>query len=211
MTEPTPPLPSEPQLEPAIEMQPQPDVQPQTTTVEATPPPAHRMPWHYYAVWVIALVSLALNVYIFYILLQVQQQAALAFSQAADSMGAIRNGSIQYVVNIDEEIPVVLDVPVNFTVKVPIQKTLPIQTTVDVPIELPLLGTRTITVPINTSIPIDLSVEVPIDESIPINAKIPVQFDVPINLKISETTFGDGLGEFQAVLQQQAESLGAGK
>lgn len=208
MTDPTPPTPTEPPNEPAAETQP---VVPQPDPIGPVPQPSVRMPFHYYVVWLVAIVSLALNIFIIYTLLQVRQQAGLAFSQAADSMGTIKDGSIKYVVNIDEEIPVVLDVPVKFTVKVPIQKTVPINTVVNVPIELPLLGTRTIAVPINTSISIDLSVDVPIDHTVPINSKIPVKFEVPIDLQISETAFGEGLGEFQLVLQQQAESLGAAK
>jgi hypothetical protein len=167
-----------------------------------------KLPRHYYALWVVALVSLALNGFILYTLIQVRQQAGLALLQAAASMSTIQNGSIEYEVNVDEEVPVVLDVPVKFTVTVPIQKIIPIDTVVNVPIEIPLLGTRIIRVPINTSIPIDLTVDVPIDKTVGVNAKIPVKFKVPIKLKIAETTFGQGLGELQLVLQQQAESLG---
>lgn len=206
MTHPTPPTPSESQIEPSVESQ----TQSQPDSALSAPPPVKRMPPHYYVLWLVAVVSLALNVFIIYTLVQVRQQAGLAFSQAADSMGTIQAGSIKYVVNINEEVPVVLDVPVKFTVMVPIKKTVPINTIVNVPIEFPFIGTRTITVPINTTIPIDLSVAVPIDQTVPINATIPVKFAVPIDLKISETAFGEGLGEFQWVLQQQAESLGAG-
>jgi len=208
MTNPTPPTPSESQIEPSAESQPQ--SHPHPDSAAPVSQPVNAMPLHYYVLWLVAVVSLALNVFIIYTLVQVRQQAGLAFSQAADSMGTIQAGSIKYVVNINEEVPVVLAVPVKFTVMVPIKKTVPINTVVNVPIEFPFIGTRTITVPINTTIPIDLSVEVPIDHTVPINATIPVKFAVPIDLKISETAFGEGLGEFQWVLQQQAESLGAG-
>ena len=54
---------------------------------------------------------------------------------------------------------------------------------------------------------IDLSVKIPIDKSFPVDGMIPVKFDVPINLKLSTTTFGDALGQLQAALQQQADAL----
>lgn len=169
-----------------------------------------KRPWHYYGLWVVALVSLALNVAVIYILLQVRQQTGLALAQAAASLKTIQTGAIDTTVAIDHPIPVALDVPVKFDVVVPIKKTITINQTVAVPIDLPLLGTHTINVPINLAVPIDLSVTIPIDRSVPINASIPVKFDVPIHLKIAETTFGQGLGELRQLLQQQAETLGAG-
>ena len=170
---------------------------------------SRKLPFHYYLLWLVALLSLGLNAFIIYELLQVRQQAGAALSQAAQSIGAVRDSSINYTVPIDEEVPIALDVPVKFTVTVPIKQDLPINTTVDIPIDIPLLGKRTITVPINTTVPIDLTVNLPIDKTVPIDAKIPVKFDVPINLKLSTTTFGDALGQVQTSLQQQADALSA--
>jgi hypothetical protein len=168
---------------------------------------SRRLPFHYYLLWLVVIISLALNAFIIYELLQVRQQAGVALSQAAASIGALKNSSIDYTVPIDQQIAVAMDVPVKFTVDVPIQQDLAINTTVDIPLDIPLLGTRTITVPINTTVPINLSVKIPVDKSFPVNGMIPVKFDVPINLKLSTTTFGDALGQLQAALQQQADAL----
>lgn len=202
MTDPTPETTPEPTREIVIEPK------PETVTITEVPKPVRtHFPFLYILLWIIAVTSLLLNVVIIKTLLDVKQQAAVAFSNAAASMGTIQNGTIEYTVKIDEEIPVALDVPVKFIVEVPIKRTIPIDTVVDVPIEF--FGPHTIQVPISTTIPIDLTVQIPVDQNIPINGKIPVKFDVPIKLNIGETSFGEGLGQFQAVLQQQAESLGA--
>lgn len=160
--------------------------------------------------WAIALVSLALNVLIIKTLLDVRTQAGLAFVQAADAVGTIKEGTIEYTAQIDDEVPVALDVPVKFSVEVPIRETIAIDTIVDVPMDLPLVGRRIIRVPINTEIPLNITVTVPVDESLPINARIPVRLEVPVRLEIANTPFGQGLGELQLVLQNQASGLGAG-
>lgn len=204
MTELTPESTPEPAREIVIEPT------PETVTVTESPKPVKtRFPFLYVLLWIIAVTSLLLNVFVIKTLLDVKQQAAVAFSDAAASLGTIKNGTIDYTVKIDEKIPVALDVPVKFTVEVPIKRTIPIDTIVDVPIEIPLVGTRTIQVPISTTIPVDLTVQIPVDQRIPVNGSVPVRFDVPIKLNIGDTAFGEGLGQFQAVLQQQAESLGA--
>ena len=167
-----------------------------------------KLPRHYYLLWIISGLSLALNLFVLYILFTVRQQASVAFTQAADALGTIQGGDIEYLVKIDEQVPIALDVPVKFTVTIPIEKTLPINTLVNVPVEIPLIGPRTISIPIQTTIPIKFDVEVPIDETVPVNADIPVHFAVPVRIKIADTPFGEGLGEFQSVLIQQAEGLG---
>jgi hypothetical protein len=179
-------------------------------TLTVTPIPTKQgMPFHYYLLWLFALVSLGLNIFIIKTLLDVRQQASVAFTDAANSMATIRNGTIEYTVNINEEIPVALDVPVKFTVEVPIKRTIPIDTVVQVPLQLPLVGERIIDVPISTTVPLDLMIEIPVDQVVPINGTIPVRFDVPIKLLLNETSFGEGIGQLQTVLQQQAAALGA--
>lgn len=169
-----------------------------------------KRPWHYYALWALTLVSLALNAAVIAALLAVRQQTGQSLAQAAGALKAIQASSIDASVPIDQEIPVALDVPVKFKVTVPIKNSIPINTTVSVPIDLPLLGTRVVNVPINMTVPIDMTVDVPIDQSVPIDSHIPVRFNVPVSVKVADTTLGQGLGELQQVLQAEAESLGAG-
>jgi hypothetical protein len=172
--------------------------------------PNSKPPLHYYLLWLVALVSLGLNIFIIYTLLDVRRQAAESFARAAEAVSVIKDGSIEYTVKIDEEIPIALDVPVQFTVEVPIVETIPVNTTVGVPVEIPLVGTRTISIPILANIPINLTVQVPIDKTIPVDATLPVKFDVPVTLKIADTSFGDGLEDVELLLLNLAEENGAG-
>src|SRR5258706_5625501 len=99
-----------------------------------------KLPFHYYLLWLVVIISLALNGLIIYELLQVRQQAGVALSQAAASIGALKNSSIDYTIPIDEQIPLAFDVPVKFTITVPIKQTVPIQTTGDIPLAIYLFG-----------------------------------------------------------------------
>jgi len=168
-----------------------------------------KRPLDNYLLWLVTLISLALNVIIIVSLLNARRQAATAFTQAAATVASLKSGVIAYNVSINDEIPVAMDVPVKFTVTIPISKTIPIDTTVKVPIELPIVGKRIIDVPISTKIPISFTVDVPINETLPINATVPVNLDVPIKIKIADTLLAGTLDDVEKILLELAEDMGA--
>lgn len=171
--------------------------------------PATKRSWSYILLWVIAVTSLTLNVFIVSALLAVKQQAGEAFLGAAGMVGDLKASRFDYTVNVDEELPVEASVPIDFMVQVPISETIPISTTVSVPIQFPIIGTRTITVPISTRVPISLTVEVPIKQNIPFAATIPVQFEVPISIELADTPLAQSLDEVELILLGLADGLGA--
>lgn len=168
-----------------------------------------KRPLDYYLLWIVAVISLGLNVVIIVSLLNVRRQAAVAFGEAAQTVANLKSSTIEYVVPIDNEIPVAMDVPVKFTVTVPINQTIPIDTTVKVPIELPIVGQRVIDVPISTRIPVNLTVEVPIDKTLPVNMTVPVNLDVPIKIRIADTPLAQTLGDVELILIGLSEEMGA--
>ena len=170
--------------------------------------PAKRS-WGYILLWVIAVTSLTLNVFIVSALLAARQQAGEAFLSAAGMVGDLKASRFDYTVNVDEELPVEANVPIDFTAQVPISETVPISTTVNVPIQFPLIGTRIISVPISTRVPISLTVEVPIKQTIPIAATIPVQFEAPISIELADTPLAQSLDEVELILLGLADGLGA--
>ncbi len=171
--------------------------------------PATKRSRSYILLWVIAVTSLTLNVFIVSALLAVRQQAGEAFLSAAGMVGDLKAGRFDYTVNVDEDLPVEATVPINFNVQVPISETIPISTTVSVPIQFPLIGTRTINVPISARVPISLTVEVPIKQTVPIAATIPVEFDVPISIELADTPLAQSLDEVELILLGLADGLGA--
>lgn len=162
---------------------------------------------HYYVLWLVALSSLALNVFTIYSLIQARRQASEALASAAAAIEGFKDGSFDYTVKIDHEIPVAAEVPVKFTVQVPISNTIPINTIVSVPLRT-FLGTFPISVPVSTKVPISITVEVPIDQVVDFKTVVPVNFDVPISIKIANTPLGKGLNDVQQILEAYAKKMG---
>jgi hypothetical protein len=160
-------------------------------------------PW---LLWIIALLSLALNLMLINVLLNVRQQVGAGAESAAKAVANLRLSSIDYTVKIDQSLPVSFTVPFSSTFAVPISVTLPISTQVSIPLETPF-GVLPLTVPIRTTIPVNLRPTVPIDIAIPISTTVPVIVDVPIHLALAGTAVGESLVRVQVYLEDLAAEL----
>lgn len=165
-------------------------------------------PPDYWLLWLVALASLALNIWLIVTLLGVRRQAGEGAAAAARALGDLRQSSIDYQVRVEQSLPVVLSVPISQTVSVPISTTLPINTQATIPLRTPI-GTFPITIPIQTIVPVDLQPKVPIRLTVPVSTTIPVVLDVPIHVAIADTELGESLGQAQAALEALASDLGA--
>lgn len=164
--------------------------------------------WDYWALWAVALLSLALNIGLIVSLLNVRRQAGEALQAAAQSLGRLRASTLTYTFEIEESVPVQVTVPINEQITVPIDTQLPINTFVDVPVELPLIGSRTISLPIETVIPVKFETSFPVDLTVPISASVPVVLDVPIQIQVADTPFDASLAEAETFLKRFAGDLG---
>jgi EmrB/QacA subfamily drug resistance transporter len=119
--------------------------------------------------------------------------------------------TLEFTVDIDENVAIDTEVVIDRTVSVPINTTLPIDESFDTTIEIDgPFGTAiplNVTVPVDIDVPIDLTVDIPINETIPFDTEIPVQVEVPITVDVSETelatlteSIATGLESFQEVL-----------
>jgi len=63
-------------------------------------------PLDYWLLWLVALLSLAVNVWLIRTLLIVRRQAGGAADRAAQAIGALRNSSIDYTVSVALEVPI---------------------------------------------------------------------------------------------------------
>ena len=164
-----------------------------------------RHSWHYILLWVIALASLALNIYLlvgFNTFQRTIQEEAGRISQSLDGM-PLENFEVPVV--IDETFAVSLTVPFKDTFEVPINTTVPVSTsiavdeTISVPVDevvsvdrdvqvfLSVLGQSIpVDIPIRADIPIKLQTEVPIKLDVPVEADIPIDLvvEVPIDPEV---------------------------
>ncbi len=163
--------------------------------------------WTIYVLWLVALVSLGLNVVVIYTLLDARRQAAQGFAGAADVVAQLKIASVKYDVPVDEHIPVQSDVPLNFSVQVPISQTLPIKTVIDTSIRV--LGVPVpVSAPISTTVPISFTVSVPVKYDIKFKTDVPVKFNVPIEIRIADTPLAKSLDDFEAMLRRLAGQMG---
>lgn len=156
--------------------------------------------------WIIALLSLALNLMLINVLLNVRRQVGAGAESAAKAVANLRQSSIDYTVKIDQSLLVSFTVPFSSTFAVPISVTLPISTQVSIPLETPF-GVLPLTVPIRTTIPVNLRPTVPIDIAIPISTTVPVIVEAPIHLALADTALGESLVGVQVYLEDLAAEL----
>lgn len=154
--------------------------------------------WHYYLLWLLVLVSLGLNVFLFVTLNNIRNRAREQVQAAGERLRAVEVGEFELPVHIDETLPISFTVPFSDTFVVPISATIPVSAsvpfseTIDVPINtsipinttvsvpLPVLGNIPIPIPIVTSIPVNLDVQVPISRTIPVELDIPVDLTIEV-------------------------------
>jgi hypothetical protein len=160
--------------------------------------------WHYYVLWLVALVSLALNVALIVELVQFRRQAQQEVARAGDMLDSVEVADYDLPIHVDETLPISVTVPFSDTfivpisttipvsasipfednINVPINTVIPVNTTVSVPV--PAIGNVTIPIPIVTNIPVNLNVNVPISRSIPVELDIPVDLtiEVPVESEV---------------------------
>jgi len=137
-----------------------------------------------------------------------KEQTTAALDAMSAELEGMKNGTFDYTVNIEEEIPINTEIPVDFVVQVPINTVISINQTVTVPVTIPLYGQTNASVPIIASIPVNMTVSVPVQQVIPVSATAPVSLSVPINLKIGEMTIAQNMTNIQAVLDGLSLYLG---
>lgn len=162
----------------------------------------------YYLLWVVVIISVALNVYIISVLREARRQVGIAAGNASVGVAQLAGGSIDYNVEIRETLPVSMSIGYEDEITVPISVTLPISTEVEVPLRTPL-GVFPIRVPVITSFPVRLNPVVPISVELPISTTVPVDVEFPIHVAIRDTAFGAALDDAQRYLEDLARDLGA--
>ncbi len=177
-----------------------------TPLMHDTQPPTPPVTWHYRLLWLMALLSLALNLALIAVLLDYRGQLQAGAANLTAALDTVQLEDLELAIVVDETVPISLTVPFTDTFRVPIRETIPVATTIlfedliavpidaDIPIDtdfvvqvdIPLVGRTGIPIPIVTTIPVSLTVEVPISRLIPVETEIEVDFlvDVPVASEI---------------------------
>ena len=169
--------------------------------------------------FVLVLLSLSLNGFLIWQWLNFQRQVygllpvvQSSLSQAAVDLESFQESTIEFEVNIQQEIPIRTEILLNKTIEVPIKTSIPISQTVDTTVAVPIaqLGVSLpveVSVPLNMEVPIDLQVPVRLEESVPISNSVPIRMNVPIAIKISDTELGVYVERLRATLESIQKTL----
>jgi hypothetical protein len=163
-------------------------------------------PLDYWLLWLIALLSVAINIWLLGVLLGIRHRMGDMAALAAQGLDDMSNTSLDYSVPVRQVVPIVMVAPISTTVRVPISMTLPIDMDVSVPVKT-ILGTIPFTVPIHTTVPVNIQPEVPLRMSVPISTTVPLSIEVPIQISLADTALGESLIKAQRSLEKLAAEL----
>lgn len=172
---------------------------------------AHRR-WtpDYIALWVIAVLSLLMNLVMFRQLALARNAARQAIADSIATIDQFEQSTITTNVKIDDTIVIDTDLPVDESFPVEIKDSFPIDTVLAVPVDAGLLGKLNLNVPIKTTIPVDIKPTVNINQTFHVKAPLPIKLDVPIQIKVATTGLAPALDGLKARLQTLADQLDAG-
>ncbi|MEJ2212008.1 MAG: hypothetical protein P8129_23655 [Anaerolineae bacterium] len=154
---------------------------------------------------IVALVSLALNAFLLYALLDVRQAAMDGLDAGLNSLERLEGEGFHYEYSFQDTLPVAVEIPVQQEMIFPFKGNFPINTTIQVPINAGVLGTFVIDVPIDTNVPVDVEVPIQISQTVAVSTSIPLSMTVPIDVTADDPAiqgFIDGLRQWLLELRQ---------
>lgn len=168
--------------------------------------PLGNWPPGYLLLWIIALISIILNIVIVRQLLLARRIALQSVTDSIAVIDGLQHQVITYNVEINQAIPLNVEVPIDMVVPIHIVDDFPIETSVTVSVPTPL-GSLPVNVPISTTIPIDRTIDIPIQQTFTLDTTVPINFAVPIVVAIEETPLFATLEETKARLILLEQSL----
>lgn len=156
------------------------------------------------ALWLVAGLSLALNIVILGVIVAGLMAARTYAGEAANQLENASRAALTTTVRISQTVPIRAQVPINQSLEVPINQNLPIDTVVQVQREVPVLGVLNFDLPIKTNIPVNLKAPVTINTSITVDTVVPVRADVPVTVSLAGTPLGDQLASLARMLRKLA-------
>ncbi len=149
--------------------------------------PEHPAPSAPKALWVIALISLVLNLALAGALVYGWVTARRFAADTATALETFSNQTITYRFRLNQTVPVRADVPFEQTLMMPVRQNLDIDTTVTVSQELPVIGQVTFDVPIRANVPVSFDIPFVISETFPVYTDVPLNLEIPVELPIRDT------------------------
>jgi hypothetical protein len=136
--------------------------------------------------FVLVVVSLALNALTIYTALQVRAAAKEEIAAFAEQLAAAEKQDVTFEVRQTRSIPIQAVVPVQKQIIVPISTTVYVDQVIQIPITTPL-GNTTINVPFKATVPVNASVPVAINETVQISTTINFDGSIPVTIPAAQS------------------------
>ncbi len=163
----------------------------------------------YWLLWAVALFSAAVSVGALYFLALARRLAVDGARVASVVLHRVDEASLSCVIDVREQIPVRIVVPLDTQVTVPLDITLPIDVEVTVRLPTPL-GGLPVKLPVRADVPVKMDVPVPIRAEIPVSASVPVDLSIPVELKLADMTLSESLHAAMRLAERTMRRLWAG-
>jgi len=143
-----------------------------------------RTRWMVPAALIAAVLSLAFNGYLLYLLARPERLLAPALDRALTRLEQ-QDATIRYQVRIPAGMPIHFDIPVDERYQVRLNTMLPINTTVNLPINTPF-GSRTVSVPVRANIPIRQTVPFHLRDTFRLRTQTQAEMVVPLEIPVRD-------------------------
>jgi len=151
--------------------------------------------------WAIALSSFAFNLILAGVVgVALSQRGALQQHVVSEIRGVqLEPVPLSLHVEVNQDLPIALDVPFHDTLEVPIDMALPLDATVTVPVDIPVLKQRVdLKIPIRATVPVKTTIKVAIDKQFAVRDTIPIHMQVPVDLPLDLAPFRDRIADAAA-------------
>src|SRR5437867_976933 len=142
--------------------------------------------------FVIAIISLALNVLMIYKLNEVRLGALRALDDTSRGLDGLVDFTFRDTIRVNQTFTVGGELPFNQDFTVPISTTFPVNTTVHLSTSTPL-GAIDVPLNVNTTVPINLQVPVSISRTVPYSFSVPIDLLVPIEIRLRDVGAEQGI------------------
>lgn len=142
---------------------------------------------------VIAVASLALNLYLLFTWQKTVGQAGPVLRSAAElgqSIHQVASEPYRFDIPISQTVPIRMAVPLHRTIDVGIEKVAVVSHTLNIHLELPVVGVISESYPLRVELPIQVRLPVTLSTTVPISLNMPIMMTVPLTIDLQKLPFG---------------------
>ena len=144
------------------------------------------------SLWILAIFLLLLDLALLYGLNLARVAALESLNKVETTLDKLAHEVIVYNIEVNQDVPIKADVPLNQTMEIPLNTVIPIDQKLTVPFQTGA-GEIEIDLPLQMDFPVDIIVPVEFNETIKVDTTIQLNTTVPVEIVIARTALADYL------------------